>query len=543
MAQITANLRGRCKPTQYSSAQNTGIDSKMSSTFWDIPGIQSRKSLEFLERSLPPIGVYDDQGQIIHASQSFLELLPTPVVPANFLDCFPSTSIAFTELTKFWDRALQGETTRFLSKTRDAEETLECSLQFDSDAKLMWVNAKKIDAVERIRNLTEAYERAISRSAHANLATVLINPQGGIIQCNQNLHKLLGTSDRDLLNLEQFVHPDDRLIDQHLKQNLLNESIHTYTIEKRFIAKNNEVLWLNVNVSSIAISACIHGHQRYYAVLLEDVTESKKIYSTLVRTEEKWKTLFLNSPYLFIQTSPSGQMIYVSSAVEDLLGYQQEELLGRQIKELIHPSNLNEVELALQLWNSHIQANQPSIECWWRSKSNRWVALSIQGQQFPSALEIDGVIISGHNITDRKCLEVELRANEEKFRSLVLNSLGAVFRCDSSYMMEFASDGIQDITGYPASVFVNNQVRSYLSIVYPDDIHILKDSLVQAILDRYRSSIDYRIIDANGQIRWVSERKQGFFDQNGNLLWLDGVLLDISDRKPLKVLRHREAID
>ena len=515
----------------------------MSFTFWDIPGIQSRKSLELLERSLPPIGVYNDQGHTLYASQSFLELLPTPVVPVNFLDCFPSTSIASIKLTKFWDRALRGETTRFLSETRDAEETLECSLQFDSDAKLMWVNAKKIDAAERIRNLTEAYEQAISRSAHANLATVLINSQGGIIQCNQNLHKLLGTDDRELLNLEQFVHPDDRLIDEQLKQNLLNGSSHAYTIEKRFVSKDNEVLWLNVNVSSIAISACIHGHQHYYAVLLEDVTESKKIYSTLVRTEEKWKTLFLNSPYLFIQTSTSGQIIYASPAVEDLLGYQQEELLGRQIKELIHLSNSNEVELALQLWSSNIQANQTSIECWWKTKSNRWVALSIQGQQFPSALEIDGVIISGHNITDRKCLEAELRANEEKFRSLVLNSSGAVFRCNSSYTMEFASDRIQDVTGYSSSVLVDNQVRSYLSIVYPDDIAILKDSLVQVTLDRHCCSINYRIIDANGQIRWVTERKQGVFDQNGDLLWLDGVLLDVSDRQPLKTLRHHKAID
>ncbi len=515
----------------------------MISTFWNIPGIQSCKSLEFLERSLTPTSVYDQQGHMLYASQSFLELLLTPA-PTRFLDCFPSTSIALIELTKVWEQALQGETPRFLSKTRDAAETLECSLQFDPEANLMWVNAKKIDAAERIRNLTEAYEQAIARSAHANLATVLINPQGGIIQCNQNLHKLLGTSDRDLLNLEQFVHPEDRFIDQPLKQNLLDGNLHAYTIEKRFISRNNEVLWLNVNVSSIAISACIEGHQRYYAVLLEDITESKKIYSTLVRTEEKWKTLFLNSPYLFIQTSPSGQMIYVSPAVEDLLGYQPEELLGRQIKELIHPSNLNEVDLALQLWSSNIQTHQSGIECWWRAKSNRWVSLSIQGQRFPSALEIDGVIISGHNITDRKCLEVELRANEEKFRSLVLNSLGVVFRCDASYMMEFASDGIQDMTGYPASVFVNNQVRSYLSIVHPDDIIVLKDSLIQAVLDRHRGSINYRIIDAQGQIRWVTERKQGVFDQNGNLLWLDGVLLEVSDRKPLEAeLRRREAIE
>ena len=515
----------------------------MISNFWDIPGIQSRKSLEFLERSLNPVCLCDDQGHTVYASQSFLELLYAPTRPGHFLDCFSSTSTAPTDLTEVWNRALQGETVRFLFKIRDAEREFECSLQFDADTSLMLCTAKKIDRAKEICSLVAAYERAISKSAHSTLATALISRDGDIIQCNHNLHKLLGTSDRDLLNLEQFVHPDDRLLDELSKQSLLDGIINAYTVEKRFISEDNKVIWLNVNVSSIDPSAYIHEQQHYYAALLEDVTESRKIYSTLVRTEERWKTLFLNSPYLFIQTSNSGQMIYVSPAVEDLLGYQPEELIGRQIKELVHPSNLNEIELALQLWNSNLQAHQLSVECWWRSQSNRWVALSIQGQRFPSALEIDGVIISGHNITDRKCLEVELRANEEKFKSLVLNSLGAVFRCDSSYMMEFTSDEIQNITGYPASVFVNNQVRSYLSIVHPDDITILKDSLIQAILDRHRSSITYRIVDAKGQIRWVTERKQGVFDQKGNLLWLDGVLLDISDRQLSEALCHHEAID
>jgi PAS domain S-box-containing protein len=195
------------------------------------------------------------------------------------------------------------------------------------------------------------------------------------------------------------------------------------------------------------------------------------------------------------------------------------------------------------LWSNNIPTHSTRIEWWWRTKSNRWVALAIQGQRFPSALEIDGLMISGHNITDRKALEIELRENEEKFRSLVVNSLGVVFRCDSSYMMQFTSDRIQAITGYPASVFVNNQIRSYLSIVYPDDITILKDSLMRTILDRHPHSIEYRIIDANGDIRWVTERKQGIFNQNGNLLWLDGLLLDISDRKSFEAeLSHWKSV-
>lgn len=499
----------------------------MISPFWKVTELQSYQLSEFLERSLKPICVYNDRGQTVYISQSFSDLLQTQANRAIFFDCFRAN--LRSKLTKLWQRALQGETVQFMSELKDVEGTVECSLEFDRDSKLIFFTVKKSDT----RNLTEAYEKAILQSAHANLATALVNSNGTVIQCNENLHCLLGTSHHEVINLEDFIHHDDRLSDKQFKQNLLDGVIDSYSVEKRFITRNNGTIWLNLNVSAIGFLSDTNECQ-YFAVILEDITESKKMYSTLVRTEEKWKTLFLNSPYLFIQVSQIGQIIYISPAVEVLLGYQSEELLGRQIKELIHPSNLNEIDFVLQLWSNNIQTSPSGVEWWWRAKSNRWVALAIQGQRFPSTLEMDGVMMSGHNITDRKALEIELRENEERFRSLVVNSSGAVFRCDSSYMMQFISDRIQAITGYPASVFVNNQIRSYLSIVHPDDITILKDSLLQTILDRHPHSIEYRIIDANGEIRWVTERKQGIFNQNGTLLGLDGLLIERSDRSSIK---------
>ncbi|WP_421658686.1 PAS domain-containing protein [Leptothermofonsia sp. ETS-13] len=503
-------------------------------TFWDIPGIRSHKSLEVLERSLSPICIYGDQGQTVYASQSFLELLQAKAEDVGFFDYFASGSTTLALLTKFWERALQGETIGFLSKTKDGWEDIECSLQFNPDAKLMFLTAKRVSSEGDTQKLIEEYERAISLFNCASLATALINPDGMVVRCNQRFHELLETTEDETLHLEKFVHPEDRLVDGDLRQKLLAGDISSYTIEKRLISRSQDVIWVNISVSLIDLPACIKGYRKYFVALLEDITESRKIYNALVRTEEKWKAFVLNSPYLFIQTSNTGQIIYASPVVESLLGYKEEELLGRYVTEFIHANNFNEFELALQLWVSNVQSRHLGIECWWKTKSGKWIFLYIQGQQFPSVLEIDGVVITGHNITDRKYLEVELKASEERFKSLISNIPGAIFRCDSTYTMKFISDGIEEITGYPASAFVNNRGLSYLSIVHPDDITLIKDSLIQSVLDRYRCSIEYRIIHANGQIRWISERKQGVFDNSDNLLWLGGVLLDISDRKRLE---------
>ena len=502
----------------------------MVSTLWNIPGICSKQSQKFLERSLSPICVYDQQGQPIYASQSFLDLLQTEAGEVSFFDYFLSQTTPPAALTAFWQRSLQGEAITFFVKTHDDEQDIECSLQFDSDAKLMFLTGEKANTNGSIFNLMEEYERAIALFDGSNIATALVSSSGVIIKCNQKFQGLFGKAAQNI-HIDNFVHLEDKLIDVNLKQELLNGDIESFTIEKRFISKENEVIWVNVNVSLINLSTSVNHHKQYFAVLLEDVTESRKVYNALIRTEEKWKTFVLNSPHLFIQTSNAGRIIYASPAVERLLGYKKEELLGQRLTDLIHPCNFNEFTLVFQVWMSNIQSSQAGVECWWKVKSGGWVSLYIQGQRYPSMLESDGVVISGYNTTDLKRLEVELKASEERFNTLTLNLPGAVFRCTPVYKMKYISHGIEDITGYPAAAFVENEAMSYLSIIHSDDIPRIKDSLIQSALDHHRSEIEYRIIHAKGRVIWVSERKQGVFDQSGNLLSLDGVLTDISDRK------------
>ncbi|MBW4472168.1 MAG: PAS domain-containing protein [Stenomitos rutilans HA7619-LM2] len=511
----------------------------MVSTLWNLPGIQSHGSLEFLERSLGPLCIYSDRGQPLYASQSFLTLLQATTEDIDFFLYFQSELTPKAVLESLWELALQGKTVDFMAKTRDGQKMLECSLKFQAEATSMFFTAERVESEAAMTKCVDATERSLTVFDHPSLASALVSQEGVIVKCNWRLHELLKTDRDETIFLEDFVCPDDRLIDADLKQKLLNGAIPSYTVEKRFITRSNEIIWTKSQVSLTNVSGCTDEQQHCFMVLIEDITESRNVYNALVRTEEKWKAFVFNSPYLFIQTSHTGQIVYVSAAVERLLGYSETELLGRHITELLHPNHFNEFELLLQLWSSGVQPHQPEIECWWRTKAGRWVALSLQGQSFPSALRVDGVVLSGYAITDRKCLEVELKASEERFKSLVLNIPGAVFRCSSTYTMEFVSDGIEAITGYPALALVNNQMQSFLSIVHPDDIAIIKDSLVQSVLDRHRCSIEYRIIHANGYVRWVFERKQGVFDQNGNLLWLDGVLLDITDRKQTEAALNR----
>ena len=128
-----------------------------------------------------------------------------------------------------------------------------------------------------------------------------------------------------------------------------------------------------------------------------------------------------------------------------------------------------------------------------------------------------------------------LRESEEKFRTLVDNIPGAVYRClnDKDFTMEFLSDAITGIAGYPASDFIKNSVRTFAEIIHPQDREMVEAVIAESLRRRMPFSIEYRILDAASELRWVFQKGQGIFDDAGNLLHLAGAICDMTEQKKM----------
>ncbi|MGD2180248.1 PAS domain S-box protein [Lusitaniella coriacea] len=134
--------------------------------------------------------------------------------------------------------------------------------------------------------------------------------------------------------------------------------------------------------------------------------------------------------------------------------------------------------------------------------------------------------------TDEFELPFTCSVREKQFQSLIANIPGAVYRCRGErWNVEFISDAIARISGYPATDFINNPQRTLIDLIHPEERDLIQQTFNQAIATQQPCTLEYRILHANGSTRWVSHKGQGFWSENGTLLGIDGILFDISDRK------------
>jgi PAS domain S-box-containing protein len=138
----------------------------------------------------------------------------------------------------------------------------------------------------------------------------------------------------------------------------------------------------------------------------------------------------------------------------------------------------------------------------------------------------------------RRRIDVEhaLIESEQKYGTLLSNLPIAVYRCkmDEDWTMLFLSEAIEDIVGFKAEDFIGNKVRTYESLIVPDDREQVRMEVEEAVKNKTTFKIEYRVQRFDGRIRWIKEKGVGIWDDNGNLSYLDGVLEDITPRKQME---------
>ncbi|GGP56254.1 hypothetical protein GCM10009347_23580 [Shewanella algicola] len=235
-----------------------------------------------------------------------------------------------------------------------------------------------------------------------------------------------------------------------------------------------------------------------------------------------------------ITFNDKGQIESGNQAIETLLGWRLEEVCHQNIRSFIPATFIDDFNSYLRSYSDDTLSNQIS--------DGRDVeAIHVNGHTIPVRVSIGHACIEGKSlfvmyISDlRHRIEMQhaLIKSEAQFRSLITNIPGIAYRCLNvqDWPMVFISDAVESITGYPASDYLGAQPkRHFYEHVHPDDLDLIAN---QVTTDKV-FTLEYRIINADGDIRWLLGYGAHVDGLDVNDKWLDGFIMDITERKAME---------
>ncbi|ACY15705.1 hybrid sensor histidine kinase/response regulator [Haliangium ochraceum] len=124
-----------------------------------------------------------------------------------------------------------------------------------------------------------------------------------------------------------------------------------------------------------------------------------------------------------------------------------------------------------------------------------------------------------------------LSDKEAQLRTLIDNVSGAVYQLkwQGNWRLAFMSEHLEELAGYPSS-YLDGNFR-FVNLIHPDDVGVLRALMQETTKARGSGyQLEYRIIHADGEERWVLDRVRLVYDDSGRPLHADGILVDVTER-------------
>ncbi len=134
------------------------------------------------------------------------------------------------------------------------------------------------------------------------------------------------------------------------------------------------------------------------------------------------------------------------------------------------------------------------------------------------------------DITQRKQMGERLRESEGKYRLLVKNLPGIVYRGHKDWSVEFFDRKIESLTGYDVDEFTSGKMK-WSDIIVEEDFEAAKENFIQALKTGKSYLREYRIKSKTGNLHWIQARGQIVCDSKGDMNYVSGVFFDITQRK------------
>ena len=262
--------------------------------------------------------------------------------------------------------------------------------------------------------------------------------------------------------------------------------------------------------------------------LSTEIEDRKKIEQALQNNQQRTNAILYSAFDAIIATDERGNIEIINPSAEDMFGYNKNELIGKNIKELM-PEQVSKQHD--QLMRQHEQDKISTIV----GRRREMVAKRKNGKTFPIELAVEKTIIAGKkyftatisDVSKHKAMIERLSASENEYKTIINNLSETFFRTDNKGNLIMASPSIEQLLGYRLDELMGLK----LSALYIDPqsrkkfLHALKKN--NGTITGYEAQLQHK----DGQVIWVSTNAHFYTDEYDMTLGIEGTTRNITAHK------------
>ena len=399
---------------------------------------------------------------------------------------------------------------------------------------------RRKESEERLRRAEERYRTLVERVPAVVYVQEIGSPDSAMYM-SPGIEALTGYTPEECKDPDmrwRMVHPVDRERMQS-EDERTGEPGEVFASEYRVLHRDGRTVW--VRNESVLIEDEASGSQYWQGFML-DITERRRVEVALRESEQRFRRSFDGAAIGMALVGPDGRFLRTNRSLRELLGYPEEELLGKTFQDITYPDDLDvDLDHLGRMLAGEMRTYQVEKRYMHKGGHVVWALLSVsmvhdeEGEPLYFVSQIQ-------DISERKRAEQKIREAEQRYRTLV-EQLPAVTYIDPVNDPDtslYTSPQIEQMLGYTPQKWQNEKL-------WPKRLHPDDRERVLAADERFETggeesfSEEYRLLAKDDSVVWVREEAVLVRDEAGEPLYWQGVFYDLTERKALEERLHYQA--
>jgi len=271
---------------------------------------------------------------------------------------------------------------------------------------------EQIRTEKKLRAGEERFRKIVEHSPFGMCMSIL---GGNYILANPAFCAMVGYSEPELqqMSWRDLTHPDDIKMSEEMVNKLSSEKGELVQGEKRYLHRNGSLIWVRLKMSALRGQ---EGSSDEFVVHVEDITEQKRANDELRESEARYRATFEQAAIGIVHISPDGEFKRCNRRFAEILGYEQDDLVGMHFEQITLPEEGPEnARMFRELENGKKSVAGFEMRFVCKDRSTTWVRLSLSTLHDSNG-RVHYHVALVEDINARKLAESLLRETSDRLR-------------------------------------------------------------------------------------------------------------------------------